>query len=110
MKGLYQDRSSFIKKYYHLKFVAQSPSFDEVNADLKYIRDEYDFRIEAVAEYAKQPYAIIFRKRHETETLSSTHAELKYKDKVYWLHADMNTDAAKQLHMDIHIDKYVSNR
>lgn len=40
VRGIYQDKSSTIKKYHHLKLVVKSPHFEDTYIKLRYWRDE----------------------------------------------------------------------
>lgn len=46
IKGIYQDNSSPIKTYHHVKLVASSPHFNETNIDLRYWRDQSELSLD----------------------------------------------------------------
>ncbi|XP_055638867.1 uncharacterized protein LOC129776937 isoform X2 [Toxorhynchites rutilus septentrionalis] len=105
INGWYEDRSSFIKTYHHIKMDAQSPSFGDLTADVKYVRDEIEYKLEANAEYGKQPYGITVKHSRELENGTNTYAGFKWRDSLYWVSAVMNSAPIKQLVLEVHIDK-----
>uniref|UniRef100_W4VR36 Putative lipoprotein n=1 Tax=Corethrella appendiculata TaxID=1370023 RepID=W4VR36_9DIPT len=105
INGVYQDRSSLIKVYHHLKFVVQSPSFDEVNVDIKYLRDEFERKFDIQGEYMNETYGLLIKKLESDTNETSTYAEIKWREKLYWISANMKTAQSKELLLDIHIDK-----
>ncbi|XP_053673666.1 uncharacterized protein LOC128723926 [Anopheles nili] len=106
VSGWYKDRSSIVKSYHHAKLVAQTgPSGIEVLGDLKYIRDEYSNRLNVLAQYDKKPYGIILHHKQETENGTSSYAELRWDDGLYWFSALMKSAPIKQLDLELHIDK-----
>ena len=46
MRGIYQDQSSVKLSFHRLKILMQSPSFNEINVDFQYYRDNNEFRID----------------------------------------------------------------
>lgn len=46
MKGMYNYRSTVTMSNHHLKMMLRSPSFDEINADLQYYRDNKELKID----------------------------------------------------------------
>ncbi|KFB38034.1 AGAP008807-PA-like protein [Anopheles sinensis] len=106
VSGWYKDRSSIVKSYHHAKLVAQTgPTFREVLGDLKYIRDENDNRLDVRAMYDKRPYGITLHHRQGPENGTSSYAELRWNDGLYWFSALMKSAPIKQLDLELHIDK-----
>lgn len=105
MDGLYQDRTSAVKSYHHLKMIAESPSFEETDIDIKYSNDEYELKFDVNVEYAKQPYGVQIKYSEASDSHTLSYGELRYRDKLYWISADMLLDQPKQLTVEIHIDK-----
>uniref|UniRef100_A0A182NT55 Vitellogenin domain-containing protein n=1 Tax=Anopheles dirus TaxID=7168 RepID=A0A182NT55_9DIPT len=106
VSGWYKDRSSIVKTYHHAKLVAQTgPTVREVFGDLKYIRDEYDNRLDVRAMYDKKPYGIVLHHQQQPENGTSSYAELKWKDGLYSFSAHMKSAPIKQLDLELHIDK-----
>ncbi|XP_053697453.1 uncharacterized protein LOC128744450 [Sabethes cyaneus] len=105
INGWYQDRSSFIKTYYHAKLEAKSPSFGEATADLKYVRDEIEYKLEMHAEYAKQSYGLTVRHVRESEDGTNTYAGFQWRESLYSFSAVMKSAPIKVLILELHIDK-----
>lgn len=105
MSGWYQDRSSFIKTYHHAKLEAQSPTFGDITADVKYVRDEIEYKFDVHAEYAKQPYGLSVRHTKESQDGTNTYAGFQWRDSLYWFSAAMKSAPIKELVLELHIDK-----
>lgn len=105
VNGWYEDRSSFIKTYHHIKLDAQSPSFGDLTADVKYVRDEIEYKFEAHAEYGKQPYGLTVKHSRESQNGTNSYAGFKWRDSLYWFSAVMKSAPIKQLVLEVHIDK-----
>lgn len=107
-KGSYQDRSSYIKTFHHLKFFFNSPSFSDTNIDFRYSRDKREFRIDTQVEYGVDQYGLILRNVEENATKLLHHGEVKWKDQTYWVTSTMLYGQPKQLILEVHIDKYAN--
>ncbi|XP_058818906.1 uncharacterized protein LOC131681859 [Topomyia yanbarensis] len=105
VNGWYQDRSSFIKSYHHAKLEAKSPSFGDITADVKYVRDEIEYKFEMHAEYAKQPYGLTIRHVSESKDITNSYAGFQWRESLYWFSAAMKTAPIKELILELHIDK-----
>ncbi|XP_055591953.1 uncharacterized protein LOC129743787 [Uranotaenia lowii] len=105
INGWYQDRSSFIKSFHHAKLEAQSPSFGDVLVDVKYVRDEIEYKVDVHAEYAKQPYGLNIRHVLNDQDGTNTYAAFQWRDSLYWFSAVMKSVPIKELVLELHIDK-----
>lgn len=105
LNGLYQDRSSMVKTFYHLKMLAQSPSFEDTMVDLKYARDKLEFKMEAYVEHGTDPYGLIVRKSKPADNQVVSYGEVKWREQVYWVNANMLSGQPKELNIEIHVDK-----
>lgn len=105
MNGWYQDRSSFIKTYHHAKLEAQSPTFGDITLDVKYLRDEIEYKLELHAEYGKQPYGLTVRHVQESEDGTNSYAGFQWRDSLYSFSAVMKSAPIKELVLELHVDK-----
>uniref|UniRef100_A0A182J4N7 Vitellogenin domain-containing protein n=1 Tax=Anopheles atroparvus TaxID=41427 RepID=A0A182J4N7_ANOAO len=106
VSGWYKDRSSIAKTYHHAKLVAYTgPTYREVLGDLRYIRDENNNRLDVRTMYDKRPYGITLYHNQGPENGTTSYAELKWNDGLYWFSALMKSAPIKQLDLELHIDK-----
>ncbi|XP_062546026.1 uncharacterized protein LOC134212310 [Armigeres subalbatus] len=105
VNGWYQDRSSFIKSYHHAKLEARSPSFGDVTADVKYVRDEIEFKLDLHAEYGKQPYGLTIKHILDEENGTNTYAGFQWRESLYSFSALMKAAPIKELVIELHIDR-----
>lgn len=105
VNGWYQDRSSFIKSYHHAKLQAQSPSFGDITADAKYVRDEVEFKLDLHAEYGKHPYGLTVKHIIDPDNGTNTYAGFQWRDSLYSFSALMKSAPIKELLLELHIDK-----
>lgn len=105
VKGSFQDRSSQIKRHHHLKLLAQSPSFDDTNIDVRYSLDEFQIKLDAKAKYRNKPYDLILKHAYENPNHTLSYVEVSFDRKMYWLKADLVSEQPKQLAVEIHLDK-----
>lgn len=105
VNGWYQDRSSFIKSYHHAKLEAQSPSFGDITTDIKYVRDEIEFKLDLHAEYGKQPYGLTIKHMLDEENGTNTYAGFQWRDSLYSFSALMKSAPIKELVIELHVDR-----
>lgn len=105
MNGIYQDKSSVVKKYHHIKIIVQSPQFEDAHGELKYWVDQSEAVFDLQTDYAKNPYAIVIKTAIKSEYERLSYAELKFMDKIYSISANMHSQEPKQLFVEVHIDK-----
>lgn len=105
-KGRFQDRSSSVKRYHHLKLLAQSPSFEDTFVDIKYSLDEFEMKFDAQADYKKQPYALVLKHSEHSINQTVSYAEFKWRKKHYWVSTELLSSQPKQLTVEMHLDKY----
>uniref|UniRef100_A0A7G3AUB2 Putative lipoprotein n=1 Tax=Lutzomyia longipalpis TaxID=7200 RepID=A0A7G3AUB2_LUTLO len=104
--GKYEDRSSSIKTFHHVKLSIQSPSFEDTLVDARYSRDEYEVFVDCQVDYSGQPYGLSLKYSEQSTYETYTYTEIKWKDKFYWLSANMTSSQPKQLIVEIHLDKF----
>lgn len=104
IQGVYQDKSSTVKTYHHLKLSVMSPSFSETNIDLRYWRDEAELQFEVQADYNRQPYGVLIKFSERIENEQKTYAQVKFREKVYSITSNMMYGQPKQLFLEIHLD------
>ncbi|GAB0088507.1 uncharacterized protein DMENIID0001_029540 [Sergentomyia squamirostris] len=103
--GKYEDRSSSIKTFYHIKLNIQSPSFEETLLDARYSRDEYEVILDCQVDYGGYPYGLRLKYSEQDLFETYTNMEVRWKDKLYWISANMTSNQPKQLVVEIHLDK-----
>lgn len=104
IQGVYQDRSSNVKTYHHLKLSVMSPSFSETNIDLRYWRDAAEMQFEIQTDYDKQPYGLLIKFSERIENEQKAFAQLTFRDKVYSISSNLMYGPPKQLFLEIHLD------
>ncbi|XP_055713060.1 uncharacterized protein LOC129807664 isoform X2 [Phlebotomus papatasi] len=104
--GKYEDRSSSIKTFHHIKLSIQSPSFQDTLIDARYSRDEYEVVVDCQVDYGGYPYGVSLKYSEQSPYETYTNMEVKWKDRLYWLSANMTSEQPKQLIVEIHLDKF----
>jgi hypothetical protein len=105
LKGIYQDKTSNVKRFYHLKMNIQSKSFDDVNLVLKYSHDHYEFKVDIYTELMGKAYALKLKNSDISPTESKLIGEIKWKEQIYSLTAHSTADKLKKTTIELHIDK-----
>lgn len=105
MKGFYQDKSTTIKTYHHLKLVFNSPHFNETDIDATFWRDESELSFSVETEHGTEPYAL--EVKHTTRDAENQISKVKLIviDKVYTVTAEVRTHDGRHLLLEINVDK-----
>ncbi|CAD7080164.1 unnamed protein product [Hermetia illucens] len=106
IKGSYQDKSSRIKSNHHLKLMIQSPSFNDTAINIIYRRNEMEILFNGKAEYNKLPYGLIINYSRTGNGHYTSHIEIQFRDKSYWLSSKLQAVQPKMLHAELHLDKF----
>ena len=106
IKGIYQDRTSNVKKYYHLKLIIQSKSFSDINFITKYSRDFYEHKFDLLTDFKDQVYSFKFKSSELSAFEQKTNAEIKWREKLYTLLAHSISKDMKKTSIELHFDKY----
>ncbi|GLH12107.1 Apolipophorins, partial [Gryllus bimaculatus] len=104
-KGLYQDKSTHKASSHNVKLLLKSPSFEEIAASYKYLRDETEFKVELTADHAKDKYYIILKHANPQPSDYETSIELRIKSQVYSLLTVVSLLEHRQITAQLHIDR-----
>lgn len=105
LRGIYQDKTSNVKKFYHLKMNIQSKAFEDINLILKYSHDHYEFKVDVHTELMGQVYAFKLKNADLSPTESKLLTEIKWKEQIYSLTAHSLSDSIKKTTIELHLDK-----
>ncbi|KAJ8914493.1 hypothetical protein NQ315_002765 [Exocentrus adspersus] len=103
--GFYQDKSVASSLNHHIKLSLNSPSFQNINADLQFYRDNNVLKLDLKALHDNDDYQIFFH--YQTVTLEETRMliNIKYKEKLYKFLNTIYDGPYKRIHAELHIDQ-----
>lgn len=102
--GIYEDKSSLAESSHHLKLVVRSPHFNETNIVAIYIFNDTGLVVDTSVQYGIDPYGLVLKHAHVTSDEQSVYGEVKIRQRVYSLNANMNNKISKRISIDLHID------
>ena len=103
--GVYQDRTSNIKRYYKLKSVISSKLFEDINCNLKYSRDLQELKFKVQTEYKKKSYLLIVESSDIDEYDSLFTTLFKWADHSYSLSANSSSKGIGTTKVELHMDR-----
>lgn len=103
--GVYQDRTSNIKRYYKLKSVVSSKLFEDINLNLKYSRDLQEMKVKVQTEYKKKNYLLVVESSEIDESESLFTIDLKWADLSYSLSANSSSKGIGTTKVELHMDR-----
>lgn len=106
VKGRYQDRTSNVKKFYHLKLDIQSKSFSDISLTTKYSRDFFEHKFELRTEFKEKVYSLNFKSSELSPFEQKTYGEVKWHEQLYTLSAHSLSKDMKKTSIELHFDKY----
>lgn len=106
VRGTYSDRSTAVTISHNLKLLLKSPSFaNDFLLNCKLFQNASDLRVGLFMEQINMDkYAFIFNHTATSLTQITTYIEGKYKNTVYSVLA--NVDTNKEVRMEIHLDRW----
>lgn len=134
-RGFYQDKSTAGSSNHHLKLLLQSPSFQDINTDLQFFRnnDEFkvDFKVRTTTDLPKtlmlasydniflidvgdvifqadhdaNDYRIYFKHAVLSPQETTTEVKLKYKGKHYSMLSSVYLGDHRKVSVELHIDQ-----
>lgn len=105
MVGLYQDRTSNIKRYYKLKSLISSKLFEDINCNLKYSRDLQELKIKVQTDYKKKSYSLAIESSEIDPLESVFTTELNWAEYSYSLIANSSLKDIGRTKVEIHLDR-----
>lgn len=57
-------------------------------------------------DHAKQPYGLLLKYSDRQVNKRSSYAEVKFREKIYHISANLLSGQPKQLNIELHLDKY----
>lgn len=105
LKGTYQDRTSNVKKFYHLKLNVQSKSFNDINFMVKFSHDHHELKFHLHTEMKGKIYALKLKNSDITPYETKSSAEVNWENQVYSLTAHTLTENIKKTTIEVHLDK-----
>lgn len=103
--GLYQDRTSSIKRYYKLKSLISSKLFDDINCNLKFSRDLQELKLKVLTEYNKKIYSLLIESSENDPLESIFTAQLSWADRSYSVLANSSFKGIGHTKVEIHLDR-----
>lgn len=105
MVGLYQDRTSNVKRYYKLKSLISSKLFDDINCNLKYSRDLQELKFKIHTDYKKKNYSLLIESSEVDPMESLLMAQLNWADLSYTIAANSSIRGIGRTKVEIHLDR-----
>lgn len=102
--GIYEDKSSLSESSHHLKLVVRSPHFNETNIVAIYIFNDTGLVVDTRIQYGNDPYGLVLKHAHVNLDEQSVYGELKIRQKLYTISANLNNKISKRISIDLHID------
>lgn len=103
--GLYQDRTSNVKRYYRLKSVISSKLFDDINLAVKYSRDLQELKFRITTEYKGKSYSMLVESSEIVPLESIFKTELNWSDHRYSISANSSLKNSGRTKVEIHLDR-----
>lgn len=104
-QGLYQDRTSNVKKFHRLKSIITSKLFDDINCEFKYARDIQEFKIKAKTDYKNATYAFLIDSLDVSPKESIFKGELDWGEKIYSITANTSMKDIGRTKVEVHLDR-----
>ncbi|KRT82860.1 hypothetical protein AMK59_3749 [Oryctes borbonicus] len=105
MKGIYNYRSIVTMSQHHLKMMLRSPSFNEINADLQYYRDNKELKIDLKADHNNDVYEFYIKHVAESNLEMVTLGKIRYKTKIYSVMNYISWKDEKEVKLELHVDQ-----
>lgn len=105
--GRYQDRTSSVKRFHHLKSIISSNTFDDLTFDFKYSRDFHDLKFNIQSDYKKKLFALEVKSSDLSVDESQYSGELKWADQQYSIFAHSSSKDVKKTTIEVHFDRLV---
>lgn len=104
-QGLYQDRTSNVKRFHRLKSIISSKLFDDINLDLKYARDLQELKFKAKTEYKKKSYSFNVESIDVSLLESLFKSELEWGENLYSIIANSSYKDNGRMEVEVHLDR-----
>lgn len=102
--GIYEDKSSLSEASHHLKLVVRSPHFNETNIVAVYILNDTALVVDTRVQYGIDLYGLMVKHAHVSLDEHSVYGEVRIRQRIYSLSANMNSKISKRISIDLHID------
>lgn len=103
--GLYQDRTSNVKRFHRLKTIITSKLFEDINCEFKYARDIQELKFKAKTEFKKTIYSFTVESVDLGLLESLFKSELEWGENLYWVTANSSLRGIGRTKVDVHLDR-----
>lgn len=102
--GIYEDKSTLSEASHYLKLIVRSPHFNETNIVAIYIFNDTGLVVDTRVQYGIDPYGLVLKHTHVSLDEQSVYGEVKVRQRLYTLSANLNNKISKRISIDLHID------
>lgn len=104
-QGLYQDRTSNVKRFHRLKTIISSKLFEDINCEFKYARDIQELKFKAKTEYKKTIYSLNVESVDSGSLESLFRSEVEWGESLYWIKANSSMKDIGRTKVEAHLDR-----
>lgn len=105
IRGNYEDRTSSVKKFYHLKSYVRSNVFEDVNLNMKYSRDISGLKFKLDTEYQAKLYSFLLEKLEVEALVDILKSQINWAEFEYSVNANLNRKDIGRTKVEVHLDR-----